>query len=186
MLRLLDSVVVDDRFAPGFRGTLCVGVRGAYQTMWWIADFGETTTTRFDVHTPEEFDVALGFSCEQADALVSGEDLRDDGLMTGDRRVLDAFLLRYLGKMNCISVRLAKFAPTSAGFVAKGAHPTDGRSWILSLTAAGKRRARRLQRALDAHAAGLLAHLPAAERARVADVLQLLRDALEEDAGVGP
>ena len=74
----------------------------------------------------------------------------------------------------------------SAGLVAKDANPADGRSWILSLTAAGKRRARKLQRALDTHATGLLAHLTAAERTHVANALQLLYDALEEDAGFGP
>ena len=73
-------------------------------------------------------------------------------------------------------------ALASGGLVAKGANPDDGRSWILSLTSTGKRCARRLQKALDDHAAGLLAHLTAAERALVANSLQLLRDALVKDA----
>lgn len=73
-------------------------------------------------------------------------------------------------------------ALTSAGLVAKGINPADGRSSILSLTPSGKRRARRLQQALDDHAAELFTHLTAAERARVADALQLLRDALVKDA----
>jgi DNA-binding MarR family transcriptional regulator len=67
------------------------------------------------------------------------------------------------------------------GLVAKEANPSDARSWILSLTAAGKRKFRDLNLSLDSHAAQLLGKLGAKDRQDVQRALSLLLDALRED-----
>jgi len=70
------------------------------------------------------------------------------------------------------------------GLVAKTDHPRDARSWIVSLTTAGKRRVERLNEALDSHATQLLSSLHAAERQQVKQSLQLILGVLRTDAGI--
>jgi DNA-binding MarR family transcriptional regulator len=70
------------------------------------------------------------------------------------------------------------------GLVAKKANPEDARSWIVTLTAAGKRRVQQLNETLDARATQLLLSLSDAERAQVTRSLQLVLDALRIDAGI--
>lgn len=65
------------------------------------------------------------------------------------------------------------------GLVRRVEHPDDGRSWLLELTARGRREHTTLERSLNAHAASLLGCVPAGERANVERSLVLLRDALE-------
>ena len=63
--------------------------------------------------------------------------------------------------------------------VSKQPNPADARSWIVTLTAAGKRRVKELNTTLDRHAEELLGSLGERERQQVNDalltVLQLLR-----------
>ena len=68
------------------------------------------------------------------------------------------------------------------GLVAKAGRDGDRRVVALSLTAAGAAQHERVEAALDAHVAGVIARLPAAERAGVAHALQLLHDAYAADA----
>jgi DNA-binding MarR family transcriptional regulator len=68
--------------------------------------------------------------------------------------------------------------------VAKKANPADARSWIVSLTAAGKRRAEQLNETLDAHVRGLLSPLTVEQRAQATQSLQLVLSALRADAGL--
>jgi len=70
------------------------------------------------------------------------------------------------------------------GLVAKNDHPNDARSWIVSLTAAGKRRVAQLNATLDTHATQLLKKLSAGERAEATRSLQLILHALRTDAGL--
>jgi len=70
------------------------------------------------------------------------------------------------------------------GLVAKKANPDDARSWIVTLTAAGRRRVQQLNETLDAHATQLLLSLSDAERAQVTRSLQVVLDALRIDAGI--
>lgn len=65
--------------------------------------------------------------------------------------------------------------------VAKEPNPIDGRSWLLSLTGAGKRRFKELNARLDGHSMQLLSALPAAERDNVHRALALLLGVLRED-----
>lgn len=58
-------------------------------------------------------------------------------------------------------------------------HPVDGRSWLLELTAKGRREHRALEKSLNEHAVNLLACVPAAERANIERALGHLRDALQ-------
>ena len=58
----------------------------------------------------------------------------------------------------------------------------DRRTVILSLTDAGTGRYRALNAALDAQAEGVMSRIPARERARVAESLRLLRQALKAEA----
>jgi DNA-binding MarR family transcriptional regulator len=70
------------------------------------------------------------------------------------------------------------------GLVAKNDHPSDARSWIVSLSAGGKRRVAQLNTALDTHATQLLAKLATGERVEVTRSLQLILSALRSDAGL--
>ena len=69
------------------------------------------------------------------------------------------------------------------GLLRKDPNPNDARSWIVSLTADGKRTARDLDRTLEAHAERLLFSLSPRERTSVEKSLVLLLNALREDAG---
>jgi DNA-binding MarR family transcriptional regulator len=57
-------------------------------------------------------------------------------------------------------------------------HPADGRSWLIELTAKGRKEHAALENSLQAHAVSLLGCVPAAERANVERALGHLRDAL--------
>jgi len=72
----------------------------------------------------------------------------------------------------------------SEGLVAKKDHPRDARSWIVSLTAAGKRRVDQLNETLDGHAAQLLESLSAPQRLQVTQSLGLILGVLRTDAGM--
>jgi DNA-binding MarR family transcriptional regulator len=72
------------------------------------------------------------------------------------------------------------------GLVLKAPNPEDSRSWLVSLSARGKRRVRELNRTLDEHAEKVLGSLSLDERLMVNQSLALLLRALREDAGVEP
>jgi DNA-binding MarR family transcriptional regulator len=65
--------------------------------------------------------------------------------------------------------------------VAKEPNPADARSWIVTLTAAGKRRVKALNATLDGHAEQLLADLDAQDRQQVRHALQVLLKQLRQD-----
>jgi DNA-binding MarR family transcriptional regulator len=64
------------------------------------------------------------------------------------------------------------------GLVKRVDHPEDGRSWLIELTAKGRREHEALENSLNEHAVNLLGCVPAAERANVERALGHLRDAL--------
>lgn len=65
-----------------------------------------------------------------------------------------------------------------SGLVKRVDHPDDGRSWLLELTAKGKRQSAALDAAVNTQAQALLTCVPAAERGNVERSLVVLRDAL--------
>jgi DNA-binding MarR family transcriptional regulator len=69
----------------------------------------------------------------------------------------------------------------AAGLVARGPDRADARVVIVDLTAAGRRRVRELNRALDRQAARVLGRVPAPERAQVQGALELVRGALRKE-----
>jgi DNA-binding MarR family transcriptional regulator len=69
------------------------------------------------------------------------------------------------------------------GVVAKRANADDARSWVVALTAKGRKRYRELNATLDAQAERVLAALAPEERAIVDRALGLLLRALRADAG---
>jgi DNA-binding MarR family transcriptional regulator len=64
------------------------------------------------------------------------------------------------------------------GLVRRSDHPEDGRSWLIGLTAKGRKEHAALEDSLNTHAVNLLGCVPAAERANVERALRHLRDAL--------
>lgn len=72
-------------------------------------------------------------------------------------------------------------AMAARGLVTKEPNPLDARSWLVTLTADGKRTVRELNATLDAHAEQLLGRLGERERAAVENSLLLLLKALRED-----
>jgi len=64
------------------------------------------------------------------------------------------------------------------GLVTRVDHPDDGRSWLIELTAKGRKEHAALEYTLNQHAVNLLGCVPAAERANVERALGHLRDAL--------
>lgn len=70
------------------------------------------------------------------------------------------------------------------GLVTKAINPGDSRSWLVSLSAAGRRRFKALDEQIEGHAHRVLAHVPAAQRAVVQQSLVLLLAALRQDAGL--
>jgi DNA-binding MarR family transcriptional regulator len=70
------------------------------------------------------------------------------------------------------------------GLVAKSPNPRDARSWLLSLTAAGRRRCGSLEVQLDGHARKVMSRLAPSERTVVNQGLALILRALREDAGI--
>ena len=92
-----------------------------------------------------------------------------------------------LGQRLCLEkswISRAVDALVEEGLVAKKPNPDDARSWIVTLTAAGKRRVQQLNEQLDAHATQLLSSLTEVERAQVTRSLKLVLDALRIDAGI--
>ncbi|MGD9602372.1 MAG: MarR family winged helix-turn-helix transcriptional regulator [Gammaproteobacteria bacterium] len=67
------------------------------------------------------------------------------------------------------------------GLVTKEPNPADARSWLVTLTPAGRDTVSALNESLDTHAERLLATLGPDERAGVAHSLQRLLDALRTD-----
>lgn len=72
-------------------------------------------------------------------------------------------------------------AMVERGLVSKQANPADARSWLVTLTAEGRRTVAELDHTLDDHAETLLGALSARERAAVEASLQLLLGALQVD-----
>ena len=70
------------------------------------------------------------------------------------------------------------------GWVTKEPNPRDARSWLVTLTADGDARVSDLNATLDNHAARVLDHLDARERATVEASLQLLLKALREHVDI--
>jgi len=68
------------------------------------------------------------------------------------------------------------------GLLAKEPNPADARSWIVTLTASGKRRVKELNATLDGHAEQLLVGLSARDRKDVDRALLLLLKVLRNDA----
>jgi len=68
------------------------------------------------------------------------------------------------------------------GLVAKEPNPADARSWIVTLTAAGKRRVKELNATLDGHAEQLLANVSERDRKEVNRALLVLLKVLRNDA----
>lgn len=64
------------------------------------------------------------------------------------------------------------------GLITRVDHPDDGRSWLIELTAKGRKEHAALEHSLNDHAVTLLGCVPAAERANVERALFHLRDAL--------
>ncbi|GAA0753146.1 MarR family transcriptional regulator [Ideonella azotifigens] len=67
------------------------------------------------------------------------------------------------------------------GLVTKEPNPSDARSWLVTLTAEGKRTVLELNQTLDAHAAQLLSSLSERDRRQVERSLLLLMKALRAD-----
>jgi DNA-binding MarR family transcriptional regulator len=65
--------------------------------------------------------------------------------------------------------------------VAKAPNPADARSWIVTLTAAGRRRVKALNATLDGHADRLLAGLGEQDRQQVRHALLVLLKQLRQD-----
>lgn len=76
-------------------------------------------------------------------------------------------------------------ALVQAGIVAKRANAADARSFVVALTAKGRKRFEELNATLDAQAERVLAALSPEERAIVERALGLLLRALRTDAGRG-
>lgn len=94
-----------------------------------------------------------------------------------------------LGQRLCLEkswISRAVDALAIEGLVTKRPNPSDARSWMVSLTGAGKRRVQQLNQTLDAHATQLLSALSAAERAQVTRALQRILGALRVEAGIEP
>lgn len=64
------------------------------------------------------------------------------------------------------------------GLIRRINHPDDGRSWLVELTAKGRRECVQLEASFSAQAVNLLGCVPAAHRAGVESSLVHLRDAL--------
>lgn len=69
------------------------------------------------------------------------------------------------------------------GLVERVDHPDDGRSWLIELTAKGRREHATLEHSLNQHAVNLLACVRPAERANVERALVHLRNALARCLG---
>lgn len=67
------------------------------------------------------------------------------------------------------------------GLVTREPNPADARSWLVTLTADGRRRVRELNATLDAHAESLLSGLTERDRAQVDRALLVLLRVLRND-----
>jgi hypothetical protein len=104
LLRYLDDIVKNDRGPPGFRGTVCVAVKGRG---FWLASFADVVTTSISSTMPDVFDVAVGFREDEIDALL--DPARDvPGIVTGDRELFLRFVRRYVKSRSALDVRLER------------------------------------------------------------------------------
>ena len=92
-----------------------------------------------------------------------------------------------LGKRLCLEkswIGRAVDGLVAEGLLARDTNPADSRSWLVSLTAAGKRRHKALNDQLEDHAERVIGGLSPRERGAVNQSLGLLLRALREDAGL--
>ena len=92
-----------------------------------------------------------------------------------------------LGKRLCLEkswIGRAVDRLVNDGLVARDPNPSDSRSWLVSLTAAGNRRHKALNDQIEDHAERVMSGLSTRERASVNQSLGLLLRALREDAGL--
>jgi DNA-binding MarR family transcriptional regulator len=72
----------------------------------------------------------------------------------------------------------------AAGLLSKEPNPADSRSWLIDLTAAGRRRLAALNKQIEDHATRVMNRLSPADRQTVQASLALLLAALRDDAGL--
>jgi hypothetical protein len=108
LLSYLDARVQTRPCTKEVKGRVCVGVRRAGRTRWWIADFAKAIKTSLADDLPAEFDAALAVDAHTALWVLGAA--KERGRMhitTGDRRLLKAFVRLYLKPSNAISIRVA-------------------------------------------------------------------------------
>ena len=113
LITFLGAAVNKDAGAPGFFGTIAIGVRDAAGEVWWRATFAERGTAEVLDYFPRGVDAGIVMSPAQALGLLEGTfgELPPEALF-GDRDLLKKFLSRYLTKQSGVSLRskLAKEA----------------------------------------------------------------------------
>ncbi len=105
LLDVLDALVRDDQGAPGFSGRIAIGLRG--KSRWWVVDCGDRASTAIQSKPPEHADAWLGFSEEDA-AAVLGQAPRQEApevAFFGDEALLQRFMTRYVRKLSQVALR---------------------------------------------------------------------------------
>jgi DNA-binding MarR family transcriptional regulator len=94
-----------------------------------------------------------------------------------------------LGKRLCLEkswIGRAVDGLVAEGLVSRTQNPHDSRSWLVRLSATGKRRHKALNDQIEAHAERVMARITPNERAGVNRSLAILLHALREDVGFAP
>lgn len=107
ILQALDAMIGLDRAAPGFTGTVAIGVRaGPREVLWWSARCTDRARGALASTPPEEADVAVLLEADDGARILRGESPRGGAAVFGDAELWGRFQQRYLGRRGFVSVRL--------------------------------------------------------------------------------
>jgi hypothetical protein len=108
LLLLLHWMTTRDRGAPGFSGTIAVGVRHANGESWWRASFGARAESELIDRCPVDVDVSLLFSEDEANRIMDQGTLAASlgaDRVVGDRELFFRFIERYMRKRSALDLR---------------------------------------------------------------------------------
>jgi len=101
LLTTLNALVSRSDAAPGFQGTLAVGILDGARARWWRASFDNRVEVEFLDAAPLEADALLLLGSAEADQILHQGTVPAAGTVRfqGDRDLMARFIDRYLSKV---------------------------------------------------------------------------------------
>ena len=108
LLTMLEAMVEADQAPAGFRGSVAVGVRSDDGVRWWRGNFGRERETKLTDRFPDDADVLVGMGVAEARAAIGLQPMpaKPFIIVTGDEKLFQRFLDRFLSTGNLLDFRL--------------------------------------------------------------------------------